>query len=129
MSTIDFTLPYDKTGLSAANFIDREPVALYGQDIRIGIVEYVVYFIDSLKLWTENASGEKTYLTKDQFAVSCVDVDFILQRRLTKTVACSFLVTDTKVLGTVYASYQALGGADRVSAIKLRAAVESLDTR
>lgn len=106
MSTGVYTrFQLDPTGTNPDNLVSDEIISLSDRRYRVGLPKHRPFFVESLKLF-DGATQQP--LTEDQYSIPMISQEATL--RFGKEVAESFIIEDSAVSSSVYASYQAVGG-------------------
>lgn len=107
-----YTFPYDPTGEEASNLIEDEVATLVAlkntSKASIIIPDSAPFFKESLEIWTgPNKTGTKLIEGQDYIlAYECVALTFMISR----VIYGGIMIIDRQRIGTVYVTYQTLGG-------------------
>jgi hypothetical protein len=127
MSSLDFYLPLDLTGVASTNLIANEVHVFGNQPTRFLILEYGSFYTESLRVNQVNPNGTLTPLRiKDQ--VWPVEMLSKTTLRVGKEIQSALLITDSAVTGSLSVTYQALGGSCSANVRLLKAAIASTES-
>lgn len=111
------TFPYDPTGEETSNLIEDEVATLVAlkntSKASVIIPDSAPFFKESMEIWTgPNKTGQKLIEGQDYIlAYECVALTFMISR----VIYGGVMVIDRQRIGTVYLTYQTLGGEHTLS--------------